>query len=630
MAVPGFREKQSANRLVMGLMFRFHGLWRILSAALSIGLASLLTLVLLSGSTASVMGQIPIPSPSAVQNNSKPPDGVERFGAIEVAPVIFEGEELFKLASPTVRNRSNPGDQTPVEVRAEQIQSNLKLIISLNQPEEVVKQRGYFTNFDPKTLQVFTATLQEQTVIVAKDDYRSRLQELVTVTTPDANYHGVSINELAQRWQAILYKNLSEELKERLPETVDKRIQQALLIALAAVGVSVLFWILQRLLLVRDNVLQQREAVEMAEASPPTETSDPQPAAIAPLASDRIEFLGTLRRQFTLKRRRKVIAAVRWLLGWGQIAVWLLGTALILERFPETRQVGLALLGIPIKLLLIWFAAGLLNWAADLLIDRFSHAWQDNQFSAFQFFVFEDAQRKSLRISTTLRALRGLKTFLVWCFGITWALQEIGVPIASVLAGGAIIAFAISLGFQNLVRDLVNGCLILWEDQYGIGDVVSIGGTTGFVENMNLRITQLRDAEGRLITIPNSSIIKVENLTRTWSRVDFSIEIDYDSDLDKALAVITEVAEQLYTEPEWRDRILDPPEILGVDQLSNTGMLIRVWIKTKPLQQWVVGREFRRRIRHALNEHNIRIGIPQQSLRYEDGRHADADIRLKG
>ncbi|MGL5833705.1 MAG: mechanosensitive ion channel family protein [Waterburya sp.] len=243
--------------------------------------------------------------------------------------------------------------------------------------------------------------------------------------------------------------------------------------------------------------------------------------------------------------------------------------------------------------------------------------------SFFQFFTIADAQRKSLRISTTISAIKGLKTFVIWAIAIGWVLQSLGVPIGSVLAGGAIIAFALSLGFQNLVKDLINGCLILWEDHYGIGDVVVIvntsgGKTAGFVENMNLRVTQLRNEEGRLITIPNSAIAQVENLTRIWSRVDFTIEVAYKTNLKIVLALLQEIAQQMYNDPQWRNCLLGLPEVLGVDNLAHTGMTIRVWIKTQPLQQWAVGREFRLRVRLAFEEYDIQIGIPQQTISVGD------------
>lgn len=579
-------------------------------------IASCLTVWLVVSGSLPAIGQFALPSPTA-QDGSRPPAGVQRYGAIETAPVTFEGDELFRVVAPTVRDRSKPGDLIPVEIRADEVKANLRRVISEDLPDEVQQQRGYNTNFDPKTLEIFPTTLNKQTVIVAKDAYRSQLLDLVSVTDLDAAYHGVTVDELANRWQTILYTKLLRELEERSPATIERNIGTAIYIGVGTVVLSLLLWLAQRLVNNRYKDVKARLALLVADpiAANPTPaelvSSSPEVTA-APATTD----VNTLQRQLSLKRRRNLVGALRGLLSLGQIALWLSGLALILNLFPQTRQLGSGLSDVPIRLVVIWFVASLLNWTGDLLIDRLAYAWEDDQFSAFLFAV-DDAQRKTLRVSTIIKALRGLKTFLVFCVGIGWALQTMGVPIASVLAGGAIVAFAITLAFQSLAKDLINGCLILWEDQYGIGDVVSIGGSTGLVENMNLRVTQLRDGEGRLITIPNSSIAKVENLTRTWSRVDFDIEVDYDTNIDQVLEVIGEVTDKLYREPEWHDRIVDPPEVLGIDRLSHAGTQIRVWIKTHPSQQWLVGREFRRRVWSAFHQHGIRIGTPQQALRYD-------------
>ncbi len=173
------------------------------------------------------------------------------------------------------------------------------------------------------------------------------------------------------------------------------------------------------------------------------------------------------------------------------------------------------------------------------------------------------------------------------------------------------IGLAISFGSQSLIKDLVNGCLILIEDQFAVGDVVQIGDKSGLVERLNLRVTQLRNGEGQLITIPNSTITNVCNLTRLWSRIDFSIVVAYDNDPVKVLNVLRQVSETLYREPKWRDRLIGSPEVLGIDELDHTGMLVCVWIKTIPLEQWSVGREFRLRVRQAFEANHIQIGRPQ-------------------
>ncbi|MBM0740088.1 mechanosensitive ion channel family protein [Phormidium sp. CLA17] len=570
------------------------------------------------------MGQLPLPSfPATLDAANKPPAGVQRYGAIEVASVVLDEQELFKVASPTVLDRKNPGQQVPVEVRANQVEANLKRVIVQDQPQDIQKKRGYSTRFDPKTLQVSLVKVRGETVIVATDNYRTQRLSLLTVTNLDAEYYGLSIEDLAKQWHTTLSTELNAKLQDRLPEKSEKRIQAATTAGLLALCASLLLWLIQRSLERQDKRLKAQQARGqqdiLTKIEPSATTTPPTSSTVQPTKQ-----LEAGRSPLVLSHRH-LLNIFRWLLGWGQVAVYLLGLAAILSYFPQTNRLSADLLGIPTLLLLIWLLMVLANWIGEILIDRFALAWETDQLRAFQIFEFDDLQRKSLRISTAITALRGLKTFAVWTMGGALALQVFGIPIGSVLTGGALVAFGVSLAFQNLIKDLINGCLILWEDQYGLGDTISISGTTGLVESMNLRVTQIRDVEGRLITIPNSSIIKVENLTRTWSRVNFDLQIDYETDVDKAIAIVDEVAQQLYAEPEWSDRILEAPKVLGVENLSHIDMTIRTWIKTKPSEQWNIGREFRRRIRRALAKNNIQVGIPQQihadTLALENSAH---------
>ncbi len=590
------------NMLMQNMSKRFTGdrpWWHL--PWIRVALLSLLAFALAIGWIPAAPGQLPIPSPTSL-NSSNPPAGVERYGAIEVATVNFNGEPLFKVASPTVRDRSNPGNLIPVEERVDQIEANLNRVI---EDDVSFSHRGITakTNYDLETLQVYASTLNNENVIFVKDKDHPEPLNILTVTQSDAAFYGQPIDDVTEFMQRKISTSLREALKERTRETLDEQLRRALPIFLGMVIVSLLVFLLQRFLNLREQALREREAAEAAQTGPPPSQTTGKPVSEA----RQMSFQVALRRQFNLKRRRSLVAFLKWLAFWAQLTVWVGGLGLILALFPWTRPLSVQLLRIPLNLLLVWFVTGLLIRIGDIALDYLGKFWDESD-----LFSNGDDHREALRISTTLGALKGLKTFVVYIIGITWALGVFGLPVGSVLAIGGIIAFAISLGFQNVVRDVVNGFLILMEDQYAVGDVVSIGSDSGLVENMNLRITQLRDSEGRLITIPNSAISQVRNLTRTWSRVDFSVEVAYDTDINRALDVVRQVTERMYNEPEWRDRTLDPPEVLGVDGISHTGMLIRVWIRTKPGQQWAVGREFRRRIRIAFDENGIAIGKPQQ------------------
>lgn len=594
---------------------------------ISFVLVGLLSFTLVVGWVPTVWAQFSIPTPS-VQDSNKLPDGVQQLGGIEVATVNFVNAPLFEVASATIRNRKNPGKQIPVEERAKQIEANLNRVIAADprqkwnitkEPtQKSLQKRDYDTNFDPKTLQVEVATLSGETVILATDAHHSRPQSLLTVTDLDADYYGLTVEELAQQWKSRIFQKLLQELKGRSPSAIKLRVVHACFVALIIIAMSLSLWIFQRLLRVQKQAFKAEQAAVMAESH-----SIPDISTVNTSSASYWQKLFNILQKLLGLEPQHCLNSLRWLLNWGQVVVWSFGiTVTISTIFPDTKPLAMQIFKIPIRLLLIWFFVGLANRVGDLLINRFSKAWEDNH-----FFSIEDAQRNSLRIPTDVRVLKGLKTFTIWVVGVAYTLETLGVQIISVLAGGALVAFA----FQNLVKDLVNGCLILWEDQYAIGDVIAVGSpvsnTSGLVEDMNLRVTKLRNGEGRLITIPNGAIAQVENLTRTWSRVDFTIEVAYDTDVKQALALIREIAQEMHNEPEWRDRIIESPEVLGVDNVSHTGMLIRVWIKTQPQEQWSVGREFRLRVRLALDEHSIHIGTPQQTFWY---KNSSSPIVLNG
>lgn len=192
------------------------------------------------------------------------------------------------------------------------------------------------------------------------------------------------------------------------------------------------------------------------------------------------------------------------------------------------------------------------------------------------------------------------------------------------------IGLAISFGSQSLIKDLVNSCLILIEDQFAVGDVIQIGDQGGLVENLNLRVTRLRNGEGQLITIPNSSITDASDLTCDQRRVDFSIVVAYENDPKQVLDVLRQASMQLYSEPEWCDRLPERPDVLATDDLSHTGRLVRVWIKTAPMEQWRVGREFRLPVRQAFEASNIQVGRPQWITYRADFAKADESSRMAG
>ena len=192
------------------------------------------------------------------------------------------------------------------------------------------------------------------------------------------------------------------------------------------------------------------------------------------------------------------------------------------------------------------------------------------------------------------------------------ALQQIGLPIAPLLASAGVVGIAAGLAAQGLIRDYIAGFLIVWENQFAVGDVITVGEHSGMVEHMSFRTTVLRNLEGAVITVPNGEIRVVSNLTRGWSRVALDVNIAYKEDVDRAIGVLRQAAIELASDPGFGPQILEEPAILGVDDLGEYQVTIKLLIKTQPLKQWDVAREMRARIKKAFEREGIEHPVPRR------------------
>jgi moderate conductance mechanosensitive channel len=561
------------------------------------------------------LGAIAFHPPAAAQfsletpsesNISSPPERVSRFGSIEVAPVYspLDGGELFTIASPTVYDRSNPDPSAvfPVEQRAEEI--NVRLW-------RIIRRR-----MNPATLAVSVSRLNNVTIIRAEDDAYSRPLILVSVTELDADYHGLPIEVLAEEWRGILEQEIRDGIRMLSPEELLRSLRRSGAILLGLGGLTIAILLVKAAIRRRQRTLkrQKKAMVAQADQSSVQATALEAPALLTPeaLAGHRAAFLARMWQVFPIERRLSLYGFIQWLLFWVVILLWFLGLFWSANQIPVLMRWSGGIIGKPIELLVVWFLAGLVLRISHRLIDQLTAAWRDSD-----FLNWGDTQRRLLRTSTIAGAAKGFVTVAIGGTALLTVLNILGVPTASVLAIGGLVGLAISFGAQNLVKDLVNGCLILAEDQYAIGDVIDLGNVSGLVENLNLRVTQLRNTNGELITVPNSAIAAVKNLTRDWSQVNFSIDVAYQSDPEQALATLRQVAQALYDDPDWHNKILSAPEVLGIDSVSHSGMTITTWIRTAPAQQWAVGREFRLRVRKALEASGIEIGAPMQTYAEE-------------
>jgi small conductance mechanosensitive channel len=227
----------------------------------------------------------------------------------------------------------------------------------------------------------------------------------------------------------------------------------------------------------------------------------------------------------------------------------------------------------------------------------------------------EEFTREQVRANTLKVVLESVLRVLIIVVGVLFALSNLGLNITALLAGAGVVGLGISLAAQNLIRDVLNGFFILLEDQYGVGDVITVGQVSGGVEKFNLRLTVLRDLEGRVHFIPNSTIQQVTVMSRDWARAVVDVQVAYETPVDKALEVVKTEADAFYQDAQWKDKFTDqPPEVLGVQQLGDFGILIRVLLNSKPKEQWAIGREFRRRIKLRLDQEGIEIPYPTRKV----------------
>jgi small conductance mechanosensitive channel len=214
--------------------------------------------------------------------------------------------------------------------------------------------------------------------------------------------------------------------------------------------------------------------------------------------------------------------------------------------------------------------------------------------------------RRKLRAETIGAVLRSVVSVLIWATAVVMILEEIGINLAAIGIGVSIVGVALGFGAQTVVRDFLAGIFMLIEDQYGVGDVIDTGVAAGTVEGVSLRTTRLRDAEGIVWHVANGEIRRVGNKSQQWSRVVLDITVAYDADLERASEVIKRAAFALATEPDYSGLITEDPEVWGVESVETDHVLIRLAVRTLPLEQWRVARALRARIKAALDD----AGIP--------------------
>jgi len=224
------------------------------------------------------------------------------------------------------------------------------------------------------------------------------------------------------------------------------------------------------------------------------------------------------------------------------------------------------------------------------------------------------------RVETLVRLLRQAVTILFWLVAALVILRELGVEIGPILASAGVAGLAVGFGAQNLVRDVIAGFFLILENQVRVGDVAVVNGTGGLVETVNFRTIVLRDLSGTVHVFPNGSVSTLANLTREWSAYVFDIGVGYGEDMDRVMEVMREVGRELRADPVFGHMMIEDVEVFGVDNFADSAVVIKGRLRTKPIKQWEVGREYRRRLKQAFDREGIEIPFPHRSIYF--GEHS--------
>ncbi|MYU20589.1 mechanosensitive ion channel family protein [Streptomyces sp. SID8352] len=216
-------------------------------------------------------------------------------------------------------------------------------------------------------------------------------------------------------------------------------------------------------------------------------------------------------------------------------------------------------------------------------------------------------QRREQRARTIGSVLSSAMTIVLFMLGVAMVLDQVGIALGPLLASAGVVGLAIGFGAQSLVADYLSGLLIMIEDQYGVGDSVDLGEAVGEVEHVGLRLTHVRDLNGGLWHIRNGEIMRVRNDSQEWARAVLDVTVGYEADLDTVYRVLEEAGRTLREDPDFEDLLLEDVAVWGVQSLDAEGVVVRVAVRTVPLQQWGVTRELRRRVKEALDAADIEI-----------------------
>jgi small conductance mechanosensitive channel len=230
-----------------------------------------------------------------------------------------------------------------------------------------------------------------------------------------------------------------------------------------------------------------------------------------------------------------------------------------------------------------------------------------------------DDPRREARAKSMSNVLGSVATVVTWSIALIMVLGELGVALGPLIAGAGLAGAALGFGAQSLVKDFLSGIFMLLEDQYGIGDVIDVGEAIGTVDEFALRTTVLRSLDGTVWHVPNGEIRRVGNMSQLWSVALVDVDVAYDADLEQVQTLLRRTAEEVCADEEWAADVLEPPQVLGVENLGADGITMRMVVKTTPGSQWALQRTLRQRLKDTFDREGVEIPFPQRTIWLRDG-----------
>ena len=284
-------------------------------------------------------------------------------------------------------------------------------------------------------------------------------------------------------------------------------------------------------------------------------------------------------------------------------------------------------IGKPLAILGLVVLALVIRWVLFKLVDRVVKQAEAGVLPdrLSDRFASANATRRVQRAKTMGDLLKSILTgILVAVFG-TMVLAQVGVNIAPIIASAGIVGIALGFGAQSLVKDFLSGIFMIFEDQYGVGDVVNVGEASGTVEAVSLRVTRLRDVNGTVWYVPNGEILRVGNMSQNWARAVVDVTVGYREDLAKVIRTLRDIADDLWQDEDFSGIIIEEPEVTGVEALGPESVGVRVMVKTEPMEQWKVARELRSRIKARFDHEGISIPVAQRVMWQEANQQQGPD-----